>query len=304
LGRIGDDNEGSAHAGAEMPQQDGVVVVPDRYRCRFVGPEPVISNSTFENNHHGIVNNSPSSITVDARNNYWGANSGPYHETLNISGTGDPVSDGVLFEPWTIGEDLVSVCERQLDVMLILDSSYSIEESKNELADLKNFAIEIVNAFTIDEAAAQVGIIQFGDNENINILQSLSGDAVNIIQTIRTIENVNGTDIGPAIRAARDELIAHDRNGVPQVMILLSDGDNQSGTTDPVAESAVAEQHGITILTVSVGDETDIDLLKAIASDPDRFFFEVRALPKNIAHAEPILKTRNSVLHYRNYHIH
>jgi tetratricopeptide (TPR) repeat protein len=30
----------------------------------------------------------------------------------------------------------------------------------------------------------------------------------------------------------------------------------------------------------------------------------LRALPKNIAHAEPILKTRNSVLHYRNYHIH
>jgi hypothetical protein len=30
---IGDDNEGSAHAGAGMPQQDGVVIVPSRHRC-------------------------------------------------------------------------------------------------------------------------------------------------------------------------------------------------------------------------------------------------------------------------------
>jgi len=38
---------------------------------------------------------------VDAIQNWWGDASGPYHATLNPTGLGVPVSDNVLFEPWT-----------------------------------------------------------------------------------------------------------------------------------------------------------------------------------------------------------
>jgi hypothetical protein len=41
------------------------------------------------------------SLTLDAENNWWGDNSGPYHATLNPGGTGDAVSDNVDFQPWT-----------------------------------------------------------------------------------------------------------------------------------------------------------------------------------------------------------
>jgi len=41
-----------------------------------------------------------STVTVDAINNWWGSSSGPYHPTLNPSGTGDKVSDYVIFDPW------------------------------------------------------------------------------------------------------------------------------------------------------------------------------------------------------------
>ncbi len=37
---------------------------------------------------------------VDARFNYWGDSTGPYHPLRNPSGLGDDVSDSVLFEPW------------------------------------------------------------------------------------------------------------------------------------------------------------------------------------------------------------
>lgn len=38
---------------------------------------------------------------IDARNNWWGDPSGPYHPTLNPGGLGDTLfSDSVLFEPW------------------------------------------------------------------------------------------------------------------------------------------------------------------------------------------------------------
>ena len=61
---------------------------------------PEIHQSNIYNNpEYGVYNSSPGD-TVDARYNYWGAATGPYHEDLNPSGEGNDVSDGVLFEPW------------------------------------------------------------------------------------------------------------------------------------------------------------------------------------------------------------
>lgn len=84
-----------------------------------------ISNSTFEGNtraisltndsrqstthHTDFLNNTDYGIDasanfgsqINATQNWWGNNSGPYHPTLNPDGTGDNVTDDVLFDPWT-----------------------------------------------------------------------------------------------------------------------------------------------------------------------------------------------------------
>jgi hypothetical protein len=39
--------------------------------------------------------------SFDARNNYWGHSTGPYHPLLNPAGQGSSVSDRVLFDPWS-----------------------------------------------------------------------------------------------------------------------------------------------------------------------------------------------------------
>jgi hypothetical protein len=56
------------------------------------------SNSLVGNAQFGVFNGTAGE--VDATNNWWGASSGPFHPTLNPQGTGDPVSDRVLFSPW------------------------------------------------------------------------------------------------------------------------------------------------------------------------------------------------------------
>ncbi|MFN8444982.1 MAG: Ig-like domain-containing protein [Caldilineaceae bacterium] len=38
---------------------------------------------------------------VDVRDNWWGHASGPFHATLNPTGQGNGVSDGVIFDPWS-----------------------------------------------------------------------------------------------------------------------------------------------------------------------------------------------------------
>jgi len=57
-------------------------------------------NNIAGNTLYGISN--PNG-TLDAKNNWWGDATGPYHPTLNPSGLGNPVSDNVSFSPW-LGE--------------------------------------------------------------------------------------------------------------------------------------------------------------------------------------------------------
>jgi hypothetical protein len=60
---------------------------------------PLLQHNDISGNVFG-VRNSRTTVTVDARNVWWGDASGPYHPTLNPGGLGNAVSDHVLFEPW------------------------------------------------------------------------------------------------------------------------------------------------------------------------------------------------------------
>ena len=62
---------------------------------------PIHYNNITGNTNWG-VNNLTGGNVVDAENNWWGDPSGPYHTTLNTTGTGDAVSDNVEFCPWAL----------------------------------------------------------------------------------------------------------------------------------------------------------------------------------------------------------
>ena len=58
----------------------------------------VVTATNFLGNTYGIFNSS--TLDVDARGNWWGDASGPYHPTKNPNGKGNRVSDYVIIEPW------------------------------------------------------------------------------------------------------------------------------------------------------------------------------------------------------------
>ena len=72
-------------------------------RVATSSPVTISGNDIYDNAGFGIYNwvyilygGAP----IDARNNWWGDESGPYHDILNPEGQGDAVSDGVIFTPW------------------------------------------------------------------------------------------------------------------------------------------------------------------------------------------------------------
>lgn len=48
---------------------------------------------------------------IDARWNYWGDSTGPYHPTLNPDGQGDQVGDNILFDPWYPDTNFLATAE-------------------------------------------------------------------------------------------------------------------------------------------------------------------------------------------------
>ncbi len=92
-----------------------------------------VTSSRFENNHRGvvvrggdvsivqsvIVNNDGSGIenigqnVVEARNNWWGSETGPFHPDFNPDGQGEEIYGNVHFDPWLLtdgGEEQVEQC--------------------------------------------------------------------------------------------------------------------------------------------------------------------------------------------------
>jgi len=62
-------------------------------------------NNTIENNTEGgILCPEDEDSSIDARFNYWGADSGPRHPTGNPGGEGDVVTGPVEFKPWLDGD--------------------------------------------------------------------------------------------------------------------------------------------------------------------------------------------------------
>jgi hypothetical protein len=68
------------------------------YCCE--GSSPVIHFCNIMDNAVYGVRNVDSNVIVDARFNWWGDSTGPYHPVTNPGGFGNAVSDYVLFEPW------------------------------------------------------------------------------------------------------------------------------------------------------------------------------------------------------------
>jgi len=78
------------------------MMVENTYGLMVLGisDDNLIERNTFRNNSDFGVMAVDNKFTVDARENRWGNDTGPFHPEKNPLGAGDRVSDNVLFDPW------------------------------------------------------------------------------------------------------------------------------------------------------------------------------------------------------------
>ena len=205
-----------------------------------------------------------------------------------------------------------------VDMILVLDISSSMladDFRPNRLEAVKKTAVNFINSRKSD----RIGIIVFAGESFIQcpltvdklVLKSLI-DEINIVS-----KEYDGTAIGMAIANATNRL----RKSLvkSKVMVLLSDGSNNSGEIDPRTAAELALQYDIKIYTIGAGtnqaftripgrglikNEIDEETLKFIANKTGGKFFratDIKALESIYNEIDTLERSEIEVKEYSNY---
>jgi hypothetical protein len=109
------------------------------------GSNPVVNYCDFKNLEWGVYNTNRS-FNIDARNNWWGDNSGPNH-LGNLGGTGAKATDSVRYTPWLVngsnnpimGDVSLNGRVQAFDAAMVLQSNVSLitlNATQNVVADV------------------------------------------------------------------------------------------------------------------------------------------------------------------------
>ncbi len=183
---------------------------------------------------------------------------------------------------------------RGIDIVMAIDVSASMlakDLRPNRLEALKNVAIKFVNKRPND----RIGIVEYaGESFTKTPITSDKRIVINTIRKLRWGDLEGGTAIGMGLGSAVNRL--KDSKAKSKVIILLTDGVNNSGFVDPKTATELAKELGLKVYTIGLGTngtalfpyakspsgellfrnapvEIDEKLLKYIAKETDGKYF-------------------------------
>lgn len=164
------------------------------------------------------------------------------------------------------------------DLVLLLDQSESIKANNYGL--MKNFSVDVVNSFEVNEKFVHVGAARFSDSLQPEFYLNKYSRRQEIIQHIRDMKKKGGfTYIGRALESI-EEFFTPTRGshgGITKNLLMITDGESE----DLVEQRADhLRKLGVDVFAVGVGDVHDLELLQ-ISGTPERVFkvSNFKALP-------------------------
>lgn len=138
-----------------------------------------------------------------------------------------------------------------IDIVTALDISGSMraEDFKpNRLEAAKNVLVDFIEGRVND----RIGLVIFaGESFTQSPLTTDRAVLQNLVKEIKFDMIEDGTAIGDGMATAINRL--KDSEAVSKVIILLTDGENNSGSIDPLSAADIAKTYGIRIYTIGVG---------------------------------------------------
>ncbi|MBV9496149.1 MAG: VWA domain-containing protein [Acidobacteria bacterium] len=146
-----------------------------------------------------------------------------------------------------------------IDIVIALDASGSMAAEDFRPKNRFTVAKELIGDFIHRRTDDRIGIVTFGVRAATRVPVTYDREiAEAILDKAEVGENGDGTAIGHAIATAVNRVRtskAHSR-----VIILVTDGVNNSGSIDPIVAARLAARNGIKIYTIGVGSEGSVPL--------------------------------------------
>ena len=188
-----------------------------------------------------------------------------------------------LAQPYAIQERYAKKANG-IAISLVVDISTSMRRSAKDGTTRMEMANQVLQEFILGNGKELGG----RENDLISIItfarypdtisplttshKTLAAMAEDIEVTNRP--NEDSTAYGDAVALAAAQLNEYEKSVnlkndqiKSKIVILLTDGENNSGQFDPLAAAAMAQEWGIKIYTISLGDPQKISLGKSVVSD-------------------------------------
>ena len=174
-----------------------------------------------------------------------------------------------LARPQTVDVSTKTKTTRGIDIVMAIDVSASMlakDLKPNRLEALKNVAAEFINGRPND----RIGLVEYaGESYTKTPITSDKGIVLRSLSSIRYNTIIEGgTAIGMGLATSVNRL--KDSKAKSKVIILLTDGVNNSGFIDPKMASDLAVEYGIKTYTIGLG--TNGMALSPIAIRPNGQF--------------------------------
>ena len=172
------------------------------------------------------------------------------------------------------------MCESQVDLCFVIDSSGSIRDNNPSDGSYDNWQLQLdflsnlVRAFTIGQDATRVGAIVFSEQVVLEFSLLTFDTAEGIIQALLATPYMGQTTNTPeALLQTRTQCfnVANgDRNNVANLAIVITDGvPFPQNRRDPALEEARALQEaGVTVISIGITNNIDTAFLKEMSSPP------------------------------------
>ena len=146
-----------------------------------------------------------------------------------------------------------------IDIVVALDSSGSMAAEDFRPRNRFSVAKELIGDFIRRRQDDRIGIVTFGVRAVTRVPITFDRDVAEAILDRADVgENGDGTAIGHAIATCVNRLRTSKSRS--RVIILVTDGVNNSGSIDPLVAANLASKYGIKIYTIGVGSEGPVPL--------------------------------------------
>ncbi|KAG8516244.1 Collagen alpha-6(VI) chain [Galemys pyrenaicus] len=161
-----------------------------------------------------------------------------------------------------------------LDVVFVIDSSGSIDH--DEYSIMKDFMIDLVKKADVGKNQVRFGALKYSDNPEVLFYLDNLDTKWEVISVLQNDHPKGGNTYTARALDFSDHMFTEERGsrlhkGVPQVLIVLTDGESHDADALNVTAKALRDK-GILVLAVGIAGANPVELL-AMAGSRDRYYF-------------------------------